>query len=213
MALAEMQINPGAPTETLATLQIGTGVGAGIIYEGKLYRGATNSAGEWGHMIMALDGQPCRCGHRGCLEAYVGAPGIIHHLSEFDANHPLLQIGDEIGTILALIRIARNGDPLATQVLRDTIQYLGAGVANLLNLFNPRRVIIGGWLGLQLGEFALPELLQIVEQYALKQPYEIAEIGLSRLGRDGVSIGAAMLVVEDFFENVGGRKNVSTSRT
>ncbi|HEY4388926.1 MAG TPA: ROK family transcriptional regulator [Ktedonobacteraceae bacterium] len=213
MALAEMQINPGSPTETLATLQIGTGIGAGIIYEGKLYRGATNSAGEWGHMIMALDGQPCRCGRRGCLEAYVGAPGIIHHLREFDANHPLLQIGDEIGTILALIRIARNGDPIATQVLHDTIHYLGAGVANLLNLFNPRRVIIGGWLGLRLGEFALPELLQIVERYALKQPYEVAEIGLSRLGRDGVSIGAAMLVVEDFFENVGGRKNFSTSRT
>jgi predicted NBD/HSP70 family sugar kinase len=213
MALAEMHLNSGSPTETLATLQIGTGVGAGIIYEGKLYRGATNSAGEWGHTIMELDGQHCRCGRRGCLEAYVGAPGIIRHLSELNTNHPLLQIGDEVGTLLALIRIARNGDPVAIQVLHDAIHYLGAGVANLLNLFNPRRVIIGGWLGLQLGEFALPELLNVVERYALKQPYEVAEISLSHLVRDGVSIGAAMLVLEDFFENVGGRKNFLTSRT
>jgi predicted NBD/HSP70 family sugar kinase len=214
MALAEMHLNVESSMETLASLQIGTGVGAGIIYEGRLYRGATNSAGEWGHTIMALDGPRCRCGRRGCLETYIGAPGIIRHLGELDPHHPLLQIGDEIGTIFALIRIARNGDPIATQVLHDTIHYLGAGVANLLNLFNPRRVIIGGWLGLQLGEFALPELLQVIERYSLQQPFEVAEVSLSRLGHDGVSMGAAMLVLEGFLENVGGSgsgsKNIST---
>lgn len=213
MALAEMHLNVGASTETIISLHIGTGVGTGVIYEGKLYRGDTNSVGEWGHTIIALDGRLCRCGHHGCLEAYIGAQGIIRHLSELDAHHPLLQIGDEIGTLLALIRLARAGDSIAIQVLHDTIHYLGAGVANLLNLFNPRRVIIGGWLGLRLGEFAMPELLQVVERYALKQPYEVAEISLSRLERDSVSIGAAMLVLDDFFENVGGRKNFSTSRT
>jgi predicted NBD/HSP70 family sugar kinase len=213
MALAEMQLNTDSAADTLASLQIGTGVGVGIIYKGKLYRGATNSAGEWGHTIMSLDGPVCRCGGRGCLEAYIGAPGIIRHLGELDPHHPFLQIGDEIGTILALTRVARNGDPVATQVLHDAIRYLGIGIANLLNLFNPRRVIIGGWLGLQLGEFALPELLREIEHYALKQPYEIAEISLSRLGQDGVSTGAAMLVLDGFFENIGGSgpgiKNVS----
>jgi predicted NBD/HSP70 family sugar kinase len=213
MALAEMRLDSKYSMETMASLQIGTGVGAGIIYEGKLYRGATNSAGEWGHTTMALDGQPCRCGRRGCLEAYVGAPGIIRQLSDLNANHPLLQIGDEIGTVLALLRLARNGDSVATQVLHDTISYLGAGIANLINLFNPQRIIMGGWLGLQLGEFALPELRQVVELHALKQPYEIAEISLSQLRSDGVSIGAAIQVLEDFFENVGGRINLSTSRT
>jgi predicted NBD/HSP70 family sugar kinase len=211
MALAEMQFHSGPQAETLASLQIGTGVGAGIIYKGKLYRGATNSAGEWGHTAMALNGPLCRCGHHGCLEAYIGAPGIIRHLRELDPNHPFLQIGDEIGTILALIRIARNGDPIALQVLHDTIHYLGAGVANILNLFNPRRVVIGGWLGLQLGEFALPALIGEIERHSLRQPFEVAEISLSRLGQDGVSMGAAMLVLEGFFEHVGGARNLSTT--
>jgi predicted NBD/HSP70 family sugar kinase len=207
MALAEMRLNPGTSMETLASLHIGTGVGAGIIYEGRLYRGATNSAGEWGHTIMNLDGRLCRCGRYGCLEAYVGALGIIQHLRELDSAHPLLQIGDEIETIMALRRVARGGDPVAIQVLDDTIHYLGAGIANLINLFNPQRIIVGGWLGLQLGEYALPALQQVVARYALEQPLEIATISLSHLGRDGVSMGAAILVLEDFIENVGGRKS------
>ncbi|HEX4206212.1 MAG TPA: ROK family transcriptional regulator [Ktedonobacteraceae bacterium] len=210
MALAEMRLNPGAPMETMAVLHLGTGVSAGVIYEGKLYRGASNSAGEWGHTIMNLDGQPCRCGRQGCLEAYVGAPGIMRHLRELDAHHPTLGSDGEIGTIAALLTSMRSGDPVAVQVVQDTVQYLGAGVANVINLFNPQRVILGGWLGLQLGEFVLPAIRHATQRYALKQPFEVAKMSVSVLGRDGVSIGAAIIALEDFVESVGGRTSYPT---
>lgn len=209
MAIAEMRLHPGSPRETMAAVHLGTGVGVGIIYEGKLYRGATNSAGEWGHTVVALDGRRCRCGHRGCLEAYVGAPGILSHLRELDAHHALFSDSDrdEIGTILALIQMVRNGDPVAVQVIDDSMRYLGAGVANLINLFNPQRIIIGGWLGMQLGELVLPALQEVIKRYAIAPAFEIARISVSSLGRDGVSMGAAILCLEDFIETVGGGKD------
>lgn len=215
MAIAEMRLNPGLPRETMVAVHLGTGVGIGIIYEGKLYRGATNSAGEWGHTIVALDGRTCRCGHQGCLEAYVGAPGILYHLSEIDAQHPLLSGSDrnEISTMLALIALARSDDPVAAQVIDDTLRYLGVGIANVINLFNPQRITIGGWLGLQLGELVLPTLHQIVKRYAISPALEIATMSLSTLGRDGVSIGSAILCLEDFIETVGGGRDVPSPTT
>jgi predicted NBD/HSP70 family sugar kinase len=207
MALAEMRSNPGSQNETVAAVQIGTGVSAGVIYQGKLYRGATNSAGEWGHTVIEIDGKTCRCGRQGCLEAYIGAPGIMRHLRELDATSPFLVPGDEVAVMTALIEAAQQNHPMARQVIQDTYRYLGAGLANLINLFNPQRIIIGGWLGLQLGAVAFPELCRLIGRYALKQPFEVAEISLSKLGRDGVSTGGALLVLEDFFEDVRGLKN------
>jgi len=202
IALAEVQGIPGKQMETVAVVNLGTGVGAGIIYEGKLYRGATNSAGEWGHTIMALNGKRCRCGRQGCLEAYVGAPGIIDRLRAQAPESALLQSHDEMQIIRELVSAALNGDTNALQVLSDTAHYLGAGLANLINLFNPQRVILSGWIGRQLGGYLLPELRHFVERYALKQPYEATEIVVGHLGMDAGSIGAAMLALEDFQTNV-----------
>jgi predicted NBD/HSP70 family sugar kinase len=206
MALAEIDLHPHFATETVASVHLGTGIGAGILYEGKLYRGSTNSAGEWGHTIIALDGQACRCGHLGCLEAYVGSLGIMRRLRELDMTHPALQMGDEIGIIRTLVQMASSADQVARQVLDEVIRYLGAGLANLINLFNPQQVILCGWLGLELGKFALEEISEWTRQYALKQPYEVAKISVSQLGRDGVSLGMARLVLEHFFDTQGGRK-------
>lgn len=202
IALAEVQRLANPRIETLAVVNLGTGVGAGIIYEGKLYRGATNSAGEWGHTIMALNGKSCRCGRRGCLEAYVGAPGIIDHLRELSPQSHLLQSHDEMQVIAALSSAALDGEPIAIQVLSDTAHYLGAGLANLINLFNPQRVILSGWIGVQSGAYLLPELRRVVERYALKQPFEATDIVVGHLGKDAGSIGAAMLALEDFLINV-----------
>ncbi|GCE21643.1 ROK family transcriptional regulator [Dictyobacter kobayashii] len=207
MALGEVESNPLMATKTVASVTLGTGVGAGIIHEGKLYRGATNSAGEWGHTIFNLDGPLCRCGRRGCLEAYIGSAAIIHRLRERADQHPALSCPDEISIIQALIRAARQDDAVANQVLEETLHYLGAGLANLINLFNPHCIILGGWLSGELGTFALPAIEEIVARYALTQPNEVVEISLSLLGRDGVSMGAARLCLEEFLDNVGGGKN------
>lgn len=203
MALAEMHREPESRDLTMAALNIGTGVGAGIIYEGKLYRGGNNSAGEWGHTTIVLNGELCRCGRRGCLEAYIGAPGIIRRLREVGPQIPMPVSLDETEAIKALLQAARQGDASATYVLLDTIHYLGAGLANLINLFNPQRIILGGKTGLLLGEQYLPEIIREAERYALKQPFKTAHIQVSRLGIDAVSLGAARLALEGFLAYVG----------
>lgn len=210
MALAEVQKDPEAHYETMAVLNIGTGVGAGIIYEGKLYRGGNNSAGEWGHTTMVLDGDQCRCGCRGCLEAYIGAPGIIRRLRAV-APQSLRHLSDEAEIIETLIKTARQGNKTMDQVLAETLHYLGAGIANLINLFNPQRIILGGKVGLLLGQYCLPELTQEVERYALKQPFHTTRILVSQLGVDAVSLGAARQALETFMTQVGRRSTVGSA--
>jgi predicted NBD/HSP70 family sugar kinase len=88
-------------------------------------------------------------------------------------------------------------------VLKDTAHYLGVGIANLINLFNPQLILLGGWAGLQIGEYILPELRQFVERYALKQPLSLTRIDLCQLGQDAVAMGAATLVLEQFLTTTG----------
>jgi predicted NBD/HSP70 family sugar kinase len=203
MAQAEGLFGAGQGYEHVAVLLVATGVGAGIIADGSLYRGAGNSAGEWGHMTIERDGRPCRCGSRGCLEAYVGAPGIITSLREIAPQSPLLRSKDQESKLAAIVDAARGGEPAASQVLKDTVHNLGVGIANLVNLFNPRLILLGGWAGLLIGEYILPELRQRVEDYALKQPLSLTKIDLCQLGQDAVAMGAATLVLEQFLTTAG----------
>src|SRR5207237_7677074 len=92
--------------------------------------------------------------------------------------------------LAAIFDAARNGDQAATRVLKDTAHYLGVGIANLINLFNPQLILLGGWAGLQIGEYILPELRQFVERYALKQPLSLTTTDLSQPGQDAVATGA-----------------------
>src|SRR5258708_30184494 len=141
MVRAEMNKGLEENEEATAGVNSGRGVGGGIIYEGKLYRGGNNSAGEWGHTTMVLDGDPCRCGCRGCLEAYIGAPGIIRRLREV-APQSLLHVRDETEIVEMLIKVAKQGAATMAYILAETVHYLGAGIANLVNLFNPQRIIL-----------------------------------------------------------------------
>ncbi len=202
MALAELHRSPASREETMAVLNIGTGVSAGIIYQGKLYRGGNNSAGEWGHTTIVLDGASCRCGCSGCLEAYIGAPGIIRRLRDAAPQSPLLAY-DETTSVEKLILLARQGDERMQAVLAETLHYMGAGIANLINLFNPQRVILGGKIGLLLGRHCLPEIIQEVKRDALKQAFQTTAILVSQLGNDAASLGAARLVLDDFLDQVG----------
>lgn len=203
MAQAEKLFGVGQGVEHLAVLLLGTGIGAGIIMHGSLYRGANNSAGEWGHTLLELDGRLCRCGRHGCLEAYVGAPGIIERFKEAAPQSLLLQSNDEEYILSCMVDAARHGDPTAIQVLKDTAHYLGAGIANLINFFNPQLVVMGGWAGLMLGEYILPDLRQCVERDALKSPFLAAKIELCQLGQNAAAMGAASLVLEQFLTDAG----------
>jgi glucokinase-like ROK family protein len=198
MGLAEMWFGAGKGLENLAVLLIGTGVGAGIIVQGELYHGSTNSAGEWGHTCIELHGRPCCCGSRGCVEAYVGSHSIISRLHEADPNHPALKQVSHQAILSALCDAAERGDPAARQLLSSTAEYLGAGIANLINLINPELIVLGGWAGRLIGKHILPELRQTISAYALKTPLDAVTLSLSQLDWNGVSVGAACLVLQDF---------------
>ena len=199
MALAESRFGDGRGVKDLVVLLIGTGVGAGIITEGSLYRGVTNSAGEWGHTKIVLNGRSCRCGNNGCLEAYVGAPGIIESLKEITPDNSIIVQEDQMASISNLVSAARAGDKVSQEVLQNTANYLGGGIANLVNLLNPEKVLLGGWAGLQIGEYLLPEIIACVKQNSLPQPISATEINLCQLGQDAICMGAASLALEEFF--------------
>ncbi len=208
MALAESRFGSGRGVKDLVVLLIGTGVGAGIITEGNLYRGVTNSAGEWGHTKIVLNGRPCRCGNKGCLEAYVGAPGMITSLEEIAAGSPLVVKGDQLATIANLVSSARSGDKVSIEVLRNTALYLGGGIAGLVNLLNPEKILLGGWAGLQIGDFLLQDIINYAKQYSLPQPMSATEISLCQLGQDAICMGAASLALEEFLNGNLKKKSV-----
>lgn len=132
-------------------LTIGTGIGGGLIVDGKLFHGASDVAGEIGHTTIELNGRHCKCGNYGCLEAYASGPAIATRAREVlvregtESLMPRMVNGnlDEL-TAATVYEAARQGDPVANEIVRDTGRYLGTGVANLLNILNPDVVVVAG---------------------------------------------------------------------
>ncbi|MEU4493962.1 ROK family transcriptional regulator [Streptomyces sp. NPDC023998] len=177
-------------------VNLGTGVGAGLALGGALHRGVSNSAGEWGHTTLVLDGRPCHCGSRGCVETYVGAPGIMRDLRERDAHGPLLHPDDETATIDALARGIAEGDPVAVDVVRETARRLGIAIAALVNLLNPEVIVLSSWVARRLGEPLLAGVREAVARHALRRPASAVEIVLSTIPTDPVCLGAATFALE-----------------
>jgi predicted NBD/HSP70 family sugar kinase len=196
LAQAEMWFGAGRGADHAVIALIGSGVGAAVVAGGSFFRGATSSAGEWGHTIVQVGGRRCRCGARGCLEAYVGAEGILDRYHQARRGRPAPGADEE--SALARLVAGADSSPAARRVLDETTVYLGAGIANLVNLFNPRRIILGGWAGLLLGGRLLPQIREAVAGQALRHPYERTTVELCRLGPDAVALGAATLPVERF---------------
>ncbi|MCG5464612.1 ROK family transcriptional regulator [Micromonospora sp. MED01] len=200
---AEMWFGAGRGARHAVFALVGSGVGASVVTNGATYRGASSSAGEWGHTTLVYGGRVCRCGARGCLEAYVGAEAIIDRYREARRGRPVPG-EDEESQIAALVAAAETS-ATARRVLADTAGYLGAGVANLINLFNPERVVLGGWAAMALGDL-LPAVREAAGRQALRQPYEQASIELCRLGVDAVALGAATLPIARFLTEGGVRR-------
>ncbi|MEU8010352.1 ROK family transcriptional regulator [Micromonospora parva] len=200
---AEMWFGAGRGARHAVFALVGSGVGASVVTNGVTYRGASSSAGEWGHTTLVYGGRACRCGARGCLEAYVGAEAIIDRYRE--ARRGRAVPGEDEESQLAALVAAAETSATARRVLDDTAGYLGAGVANLINLFNPERVVLGGWAAMALGDL-LPAVREAAGRQALRQPYEQASIELCRLGVDAVALGAATLPIARFLTEGGIRR-------
>jgi multiple sugar transport system substrate-binding protein len=202
MAVAEDLYGKGARDGHRLVLCLDHGIGVGIIQDGRLYRGVGNSAGEWGHTVVNMEGPRCRCGSRGCLETYIGAAGIIkRYFGSDDAG--MKSHEDPSALIRSIVDAAGTGDMMARRVIDETARYLGLGIANLINLFNPGIVNIGGWVGQVLGPTLLPDLRKIVAEYALPQPLSHVSIDVCSAGGESVARGAAALVMQSFLENAG----------
>lgn len=194
---AEMWFGAGRGARHAVIALIGSGVGAAVVTDGTTYRGSTSSAGEWGHTTIAYGGQQCRCGALGCLEAYIGAGGVLARYRKVRGKD--VPGEDEQAQFAALMEAAPRSKT-AARVLDETAGYLGAGIANLINLFNPERIVIGGWAGLALGEQLLPRIRSAAGEHALRHPFSQTSIQLGSLGLDAVATGAATLPVADLLE-------------
>lgn len=202
MGRAEAWFGAGRGASNVIVALIGTGVGAAVLVDGQVQRGATSSAGEWGHTTVVIDGRECRCGASGCLEAYVGAPGILASYRLARRARATAQL-DEQRALERLLEKAERGEKAALEALRETGRYLGVGIANLVNLLNPDKIVLGGWAGLILGERLLPLVREEVARHALRPALERVEIELCQLGPDAVALGAATLAVELFLAAEG----------
>lgn len=201
--VAELWFGAGRGRDDVVVVNLGTGVGAGLAFGGGLYRGATNSAGEWGHTTLVVDGRPCHCGSRGCVETYVGAPGIMQNLRDLAPESPLLHADDQTATIAALGRAVAEGDPVAVKVVAETARYLGVAIADLVNLVNPELIVLSSWVARHLGEPLLTEARTVVARHALRRPLAATEITLCRIAGNPVSLGAATFALQGHLAAIG----------
>lgn len=201
--VAELWFGAGRGSQDVVVVTLGSSVGAGLAFGGSVYRGASNCAGEWGHTPIVLDGWQCLCGRQGCIEAYVGASGIIRHLRELAPESPILAAGGQSETIGALARALVEGDQAAGSVITQTARYLGVAVAGLVNLLNPQVVVLSGWVAATLGRPLLHEVRAVTERHALHRAFAHADIVLCPVANNPVSLGAATFALEGFLSAIG----------
>jgi predicted NBD/HSP70 family sugar kinase len=182
-ALAESMWGAGRGASEAAYVKVDTGVGAALIIGGQIYRGAVGTAGEIGHSTIAENGPVCRCGNRGCLERFVGAPALLESLR---GSHGDLSVSD-------LLRLADAGDAGCRRVIGDAGRLIGVQVANLCNLLNPQRVIIGGSLSAA-GDILLDPIRASLERCALPMAAATADVVAGELGNRATVLGALSLV-------------------
>lgn len=194
--LAEWWVGAARGANTVVGMTIGTGIGGGIIINGRLHHGTSDVAGEIGHTTIETSGRHCKCGNYGCLEAYASGPAIAARAREAldtdGASALRTMTGGDLSLLTAelVYDAARDGDEVAREVVRDTARYLGVGVANILNTINPDVVVLAGGVT-QAGEMILTPLRAEVRRRAFRPAVDAARIVPGALGRRAGVIGAA----------------------
>ena len=186
-ALAEAKWGAGAGGEQVAYIKVATGIGAGLIHDGRLFRGVAGTAGEIGHMTVAEDGPVCRCGNRGCLELYAGGEAILAAVQESEPD---------VETVDRLVDLALEGDQRCKRVIADSGRHIGVAIASLVNLLGPDRVVVGGELS-RAGEILLDPLRTAVSRSAVQAAHEAVEIVGGELGPDAEVLGGLLLVITE----------------
>ncbi len=199
-ALGEALIGAGKGKDSVIMITLGTGVGGGIVLNRQIYSGFNSAGGELGHIVIKTDGRQCTCGRRGCWETYSSATALINMTKEklkgYKQSLMWQLIDGDIENVngRTAFDAARQGDKAAKQIVNEYISYLATGVANIINIFQPDILCIGGGVCGE-GDYLLKPLLEIVreEEYGSRQRTLFTEIKIAELGNDAGIIGAALL--------------------
>ena len=197
-ALAESVAGVSAGTSSSVFITIGTGIGSGIIINGRIWSGAHHIGGELGHVIFDLGGVPCTCGNHGCLERYCSATALIRMAREAVSGHPdsliLRSVNMDPDKIEAktVFDAARAGDPLAVNVYGQYIDNLAQAIGSVVNLLDPEVIVLGGGVS-KAGSFLLEPLTKEYTRYVLFNDQPLPPLKLAVLGSEAGIIGAAML--------------------
>jgi predicted NBD/HSP70 family sugar kinase len=190
-----MWFGGGQGVDSFLIVTVGRGVGLGIVVNGQFFRGARGGAGELGHTVIDPEGPICECGKHGCLEAYVGDPGLVRMAAEAvdrgEISQPVTNMDD-------LLTLAQAGDPGAQAVFSRAGSILGQGIANLINIFNPQKIIISGE-GTRAGDRLFDPMRQSIARNVMPGLASDTSIEIDVWGDDAWARGAASLVLRQLF--------------
>jgi len=200
-ALGEYHFGAGRGVNNLIYLTVSTGIGGGIIINGELYLGPSGSAGEIGHMTIDINGPRCSCGNIGCLETLASGTAVareaIRRIGQGEESSLTDIVEGKIENITAekVSMAAQGGDSLASDVISEAATYLGVGMVNLVNIFNPEMIIVGGGVA-NMGDLLLEPARQVVMERAFKLSAQAVRIVPAQLGDDSGLLGAAAFALQ-----------------
>ncbi len=207
-ALGECYFGAAKGVAHFVYVTISTGIGGGIVIDGKIYSGFKGMAGEIGHMTISDEGPPCHCGNQGCWEALASGTALAKEAKkriELEADTKILSFADgKIENITAQIvhSAAEQGDSLANQLILRTAYYFGVGLANLVNIFNPEMIVIGGGLS-HMGDRLLKPAHEVVEKRAFQRAHRTVRFVRAALGRNSGVLGAAAFAYDEMVRGQG----------
>jgi len=200
-AIGELYFGAGRGARNFIYITVSTGIGGGIIIDGRIYTGSIGTAGELGHMVVNDKGPQCNCGNKGCWETLASGTALAREarqsIREGAATSILEHADGNIEKISAesIHEAAQAGDKLANELIARTAYYLGVGLANLINIFNPEVIVIGGGLS-NIGDMLLKPAFEEAKRRAFKQAYQAVRLARAELGRNSGVLGAAAFALE-----------------
>lgn len=196
-ALGELNFGAGKGCENLICITVGTGIGSGLIVNGKLVRGASNAAGEIGHIKLDMTGGPlCGCGDRGCLEAFASGPSIVAMAEEYikgGKSTKYRELANPDITPYVVSVAAQQGDAVARRIFTIIGEYIGVGLASVVNLLNPEKIIIGGGVAAA-GDILMNPIKETLVKRAMPISGSAVEVVPAQLGNTAGVIGASLLI-------------------
>lgn len=204
-ALAETRFGAASACSHVVCITLGTGIGGGLIVDGKLYRGWLGSGAEMGHITIEHDGRNCACGGRGCLETLVAGPALERNARAAIPRHPESLLAEMVGgdpenvTGEVVTEAAQKGDPVAIELMTEIGSILGRAIASLANVLNPQVFVIGGGM-IDAGDLILEPARRVVAECAMQGVLPGLRIVPAALGNNAGYLGAATLAFEHFDE-------------